>query len=210
MQLQDATADSRQLTQGTTGRVQVNDEVSYVRNSVKATVDAYTGKVELYQADDQDPVLKTWMKVFPGTVKSKGEYDANASLKKHVRYPEDLFKLQRELLTRYHVDNASTFFRANNFWSVPADPAPEEQTNLKQPPYYFTASSPEKENQARFQLTTVMNALNRPNLAAYLTAESDPENYGKLTIKELPTRPTGRWLRLAVCWRTPTSPSATF
>ena len=75
MQLQDATADSRQLTQGTTGRVQVNDEVSYVRNSVKATVDAYTGKVELYQADDQDPVLKTWMKVFPGTVKPQVELD---------------------------------------------------------------------------------------------------------------------------------------
>lgn len=187
MSLQDATADSRQANGGTTGRTQVNEEVSYARNSVKATVDAYTGEVVLYQADDTDPVVKTWMKVFPGTVKSKAELDAQPNLRAHMRYPEDLFKLQRALLTRYHVSDAATFFRANNFWSVPADPGNEEDSGLKQPPYYFTASSPEKENEAQFQLTTVVNALDRPNLAAYITANSDPKGYGRLTVKTLPT-----------------------
>lgn len=187
MSLQDATADSRQVNSGTTGRTQVNEEVSYARNSVKATVDAYSGEVVLYQADDTDPVLKTWMKVFPGTVQPKSALDAQPDLRAHMRYPEDLFKIQRALLQRYHVDDAATFFRANNFWSVPRDPTSDSDANLPQPPYYFTASAPEQENLPQFQLTGVLNALNRPNLAAYVTANSDPEGYGRLTVKVTPT-----------------------
>ncbi|GAA4756526.1 UPF0182 family protein [Gordonia alkaliphila] len=190
MSLQDATADSRQADSGTTGRTQVNENVSYVRNSVKATVDAYTGKVDLYQADDTDPVLKTWMKVFPGVVKSKVDLDKQPDLKAHLRYPEDLFKLQRALLTRYHVSDAQTFFRANNFWSVPADPRNESNEGPKQPPYYFTASAPGQMNLPQFQLTAALNALDRPNLAAYMTANSDPDGYGKITVKTLPTDTT--------------------
>ncbi|MFT3661427.1 MAG: UPF0182 family protein [Gordonia sp. (in: high G+C Gram-positive bacteria)] len=185
--LQDATADSRQANSGTTARTQVNEEVSYVRNSVKATVDAYTGKVTLYQADDTDPVLKTWMKVFPGTVKTKAEFDAKQDLKSHMRYPEDLFKIQRALLTRYHVTDPATFYQADNFWSVPADPDPEKSGDPRQPPYYFTASAPNAQNRAQFQLTGSLNFLRKQNLAAYMTANSDPEGYGKLTLKTLPT-----------------------
>ncbi len=184
--LQDATADSRQARQGTTGRTQVNEEVSYVRNSVKATVDAYTGKVELYQADDTDPVLKTWMKVFPGTVQPKSALEAKPDLRSHLRYPEDLFKVQRSLLARYHVDDAQTFFRANNFWSVPSDPT-NTGSDLSQPPYYFTASAPNEMNLPQFQLTAVMTALSRPNLTAYIAANSDPKDYGRLTVKMVPT-----------------------
>ncbi|MFT4086329.1 MAG: UPF0182 family protein [Gordonia sp. (in: high G+C Gram-positive bacteria)] len=188
MSLSDATADSRQeVNAGQTTRGQVNEDVSYVRNSVKATVDAYTGKVTLYQADDTDPVLKTWMKVFSGTVKPKSELDKQTDLKSHLRYPEDLFKLQRSLLAKYHVTDASTFFRANNFWSIPSDPTTDRDRNLAQPPYYFTASSPQQENTAQFQLTASMTALNRPNLAAYMTANSDPDDYGRITVKMLPT-----------------------
>ena len=186
-ELQNATADSRQQNSGTTGRAQVNEEVSYVRNSVKATVDAYTGDVVLYQADTDDPVLKTWMKVFPGTVQPKSELDAKPDLRAHLRYPEDLFKIQRSLLTRYHVDEASTFFRADNFWSVPADPASEQEGEQRQPPYYFTASAPDQQNLAQFQLTGLVNFLNRPNLSAYISANSDPEGYGRLSLKTLPT-----------------------
>ncbi|WP_371307026.1 UPF0182 family protein [Gordonia sp. (in: high G+C Gram-positive bacteria)] len=185
--LQNATADSRQASSGTTGRTQADEQVSYVRNSVKATVDAYSGKVELYQADDTDPVLKTWMKVFPGTVKPKSDLDKQPDLRAHLRYPEDLFKMQRSLLARYHVNDASTFFRADNFWSVPADPDPDLQGQPRQPPYYFTASAPEKQSLAQFQLTGSLNFLNRPNLSAYMTANSDPNGYGRITLKTLPT-----------------------
>ena len=186
MALDAATADSRQSQAGPTGRSQAEQEVSYVRNSVKATVDAYTGDVELYQADDTDPVLKTWMKAFPGTVKPKAELDKRPDLRAHLRYPEDIFKIQRELLTKYHVEDGSTFFKSSNFWTVPDDPT-VDKTTAPQPPYYFTASSPSDEAKAQFQLTSVMTALARPNLAAYMTADSDPEGFGRITVKTLPT-----------------------
>ncbi|MFW0787993.1 UPF0182 family protein [Gordonia sp. CPCC 206044] len=188
MSLQDATADAQALNQGQTGRTQVNRQVSYARNSVKATVDAYTGKVELYQFDTSDPVLKTWMKVFPGTVKTRAELDRHQDLISHFRYPEDLFKIQRALLAKYHVSDPETFFRSNNFWSVPSDPTKDQATQqgLNQPPYYFTAAAPGAKN-SQFQLTTVMTGLNTRNLAAYMTASSDPEDYGRITVKMLPT-----------------------
>ena len=187
--LEDATTDAQQLNQGQTGRTQVNRQVSYVRNSVKATVDAYSGEVTLYQFDDKDPVLKTWMKVFPDSVKSRAEFDnaENADLRDHVRYPEDLFKIQRQLLTKYHVTNPQTFFQGDAFWSVPADPTDSAAVTrgLDQPPYYFVASDPETKRSS-FQLTSVFNVLKQEFLAAYVTVSSDPENYGQITIKNLP------------------------
>nr|WP_308192465.1 UPF0182 family protein [Gordonia sp. 'Campus'] len=185
--LQSATADAQDLNPGQTGRTQINKTVSYVRNSVKATVDAYTGEVELYQFDADDPVLKTWMQVFPGTVKSRADFDAQTSLREHIRYPEDIFKIQRSLLTRYHVDSPQTFFQASDFWSVPSDPTDPDadQRGLDQPPYYFVASDPES-GQPTFQLTSVLTRLNRPILGAYVTVSSNPENYGQMTVKQLP------------------------
>lgn len=182
-----ATADAQDLNPGQTGRSQVNKTVGYVRNSVKATVDAYTGKVTLYQFDTQDPVLKTWMKVFPGTVKSRADFDANPALREHVRYPEDLFKIQRALLTQYHVDSPQTFFQGNDKWSVPPDPTNDDAATrgLDQPPYYFVAADPQNKNPS-FQLTSVLNRLNRPILGAYVTVSSNPENYGQMTVRELP------------------------
>lgn len=186
--LQDATTDAQELNQGQTGRTQINQDVSYVRNSVKATVDAYTGEVTLYQFDDKDPVLKTWMQVFPGTVKSRAEFDQQSGLRDHVRYPEDLFKIQRQLLTKYHVTDPQAFFQGSDFWSVPTDPtSPDaDSRGLDQPPYYFVASSPET-GKPSFQLTSVLTRLNRPILGAYMTVSSDPSDYGKITVKTIPT-----------------------
>ncbi|WP_336789511.1 MULTISPECIES: UPF0182 family protein [Gordonia] len=185
MSLSEATADSSQSNAGQSGRTQADEEVSYVRNSVKATVDAYTGEVTMYQADDTDPVLKTWMKVFPGTVKPKSEYDSKKDLLAHVRYPEDLFKVQRELLARYHVTDPSVFYRASDFWSVPNDPT-RSDSKLPQPPYYFTANSPDGKG-PEFQLTAVTTPLNRQNLASYVTVAADQRDYGKITVKVLPS-----------------------
>ncbi|MDP9182288.1 MAG: UPF0182 family protein, partial [Actinomycetota bacterium] len=90
-----------------------NDEVNYIRNSVKATVDAYTGKVRLYAWDDKDPVLKTWKKVFPDLVQDRTAMSAD--LLKHLRYPEDMFKVQRELMGAYHVTNPTSFYNKEDF-----------------------------------------------------------------------------------------------
>nr|WP_290705914.1 UPF0182 family protein [Gordonia sp. UBA5067] len=191
--LQNATADVRTLTAGQTARVQTDRKVAYVRNSVKATVDAYTGEVKLYQFDTADPVLRTWMKVFPGTVAPRSEFDKHQDLVQHVRYPEDIFKIQRALLSRYHVSDPGTFFRGSDFWSIPGDPTPREGTSDvpdprtgQQAPYYFTAAAPGDKNVAQFQLTTVLTVLNNPYLAAYVTASSNPDTFGRLTVKMLP------------------------
>ena len=132
--LESATADSTEVA---FNRLAPDKQVSYIRNSVKATVDAYDGTVTLYQQDEQDPVLKAWMQVFPGTVKPKS--DITPELAEHLRYPEDLFKVQRMLLAKYHVNDPVTFFSTSDFWDVPLDPNPTASSY--QPPYYIVAKN---------------------------------------------------------------------
>lgn len=158
------------------------DEISYIRNSVKATVDAYDGTVTLYEWDEEDPVLQAWMGVFPDTVQPKEEI--SDELQAHLRYPEDLFKVQREILSRYHVDDPREFFTNNAFWSVPQDPTIENNPP-DQPPYYMLMGDPET-GRPTFSLTSPMVVFQREFLAAHIMVNSDPENYGQFTIRRLP------------------------
>ncbi|MFC9997706.1 UPF0182 family protein [Nocardia sp. NPDC127526] len=168
----------------TTGRLLPRKEVSYIRNSVKATVDAYDGTVKLYEVDKNDPVLQAWMGVFPGAVTPESEISAD--LRAHFRYPEDLFKVQREMLAKYHVDDPREFFTNNAFWSVSNDPTQEgAAAGAHQPPYYVLLGDP-KTGKPSFNLTSVMVGYKRNFLSAYIQAASDPENYGKLTVYKLP------------------------
>ncbi|MBO1266795.1 UPF0182 family membrane protein [Arthrobacter cavernae] len=192
-QLQNATADS-QTTAGRTVALP-NSSVNYIRNSVKATVDAYDGSVTLYAWDDQDPILKSWQKIFPSTIKPYTEM--SGQLMSHVRYPEDLFKVQRELLGRYHVTNAETFYKNSDAWSVPNDPTVTDP--VKQPPFYMSLQMPDQDKTA-FQLTSsfipqVVNGNARNILYGFLAADSDAgdvkgvkaESYGQLRLLQLPT-----------------------
>ncbi|MFZ6991031.1 UPF0182 family protein [Curtobacterium sp. RRHDQ66] len=110
-------SDSIAGTESSTFRT---DQVNYIRNSVKATVDAYTGKVTLYSWDTKDPVLKTWQKIFPTSMKPVSSM--SAELLDHVRYPTDLFKVQRSILGTYHVTNANSFYSGDDAWTTPSDP----------------------------------------------------------------------------------------
>jgi uncharacterized protein len=191
MQLGSATSDSL-----TGVAKQPNNQINYIRNSVKAVVDAYTGKVTLYSVDDTDPVLKAWENVFPGVVQPSSAIPAQ--LRAHFRYPEDLFKVQRELLTSYHVTNPQDFFSSKGFWSVPSDPtkSPDgtssatntgvQDGTLSQPPYYVITQAP-GQSQPTFQLMSPLTSLARPNLAAWLSVSSDPKTYGRFTVLTLPT-----------------------
>ena len=180
--LSDATQDALN-PDGTTQRL-VNDQVGYIRNSVKATVDAYDGSVDLYEFDKEDPVLKAWEGVFPDVVKPESEI--SDELREHFRYPEDMFKVQRDLLARYHVDDPNVFFNNDAFWSVPNDPTAEESRDLNQPPYYVMAADPET-GEPSFQLTTSYRGLNREFLSAHMAVSSDPDTYGDITVRVLPT-----------------------
>ena len=183
--LSSATADSAEVA---FNRVGLDKDVAYIRNSVKATVDAYDGTVTLYQQDENDPVLKAWMQAFPGTVRPKSAI--NAELAAHLRYPEDLFKVQRMLLAKYHVNDPGTFFSSSDFWDVPLDPNPTASSY--QPPYYIVAKNIAKnDNSASYQLTSAMNRFKRDLLAAYITASSDPATYGKITVLTIPGNVNG-------------------
>ncbi|WP_431239255.1 UPF0182 family protein [Mycolicibacterium aichiense] len=183
--LSSATADSNEVA---VNRLAPDKQVSYIRNSVKATVDAYDGTVTLYAQDESDPVLKAWMAVFPGTVKPKS--DITPDLAAHLRYPEDLFKVQRMLLAKYHVDDPVTFFSTSDFWDVPLDPNPTASSY--QPPYYIVAKDLARNtDSSSFQLTSAMNRFRRDFLAAYISASSDPDTYGRITVLTIPGQVNG-------------------
>lgn len=165
----------------------VNNDVSYIRNSVKAVVDAYDGTVDLYAFDEEDPVLKAWRGAFPDVVKPRDQISED--LMAHLRYPEDMFKVQRELISKYHVSDPGVFFQNDAFWSVPSDPsASEDRQELAQPPYYVVATDPETDK-ASFQMITPFVGLRREFLAAHMTVASDArdDNYGKIHVRVLPT-----------------------
>ena len=94
------------------------DQINYMRNAVKATVDAYDGTVTLYAWDETDPMLEAWRSAFPGTVQDKAVIPA--ALMEHLRYPEDLFKAQRFQFQRYHETSASAWFEGSSRWEVPS------------------------------------------------------------------------------------------
>jgi uncharacterized membrane protein (UPF0182 family) len=169
------------------------DEINYIRNSVKATVDAYDGSVTLYAWDDEDPVLKTWQKVYPSTVKPISEM--SGELMSHVRYPTDLFKVQRDILGVYHIDTAGSFAQQDNRWQTPDDP---RSSDMLQPPYYLTMQMPGQDG-ARFSMfSTFIPAsqgagTSRDVLMGYLAVDSDAgsedgvkaEGYGQLRMLEI-------------------------
>jgi uncharacterized membrane protein (UPF0182 family) len=159
------------------------EEINYLRNSVKATVDAYDGTVTLYAFDESDPVLKAWNKAFGGKL-IQPRSAISPELMQHFRYPEDQFKVQRDLLSKFHVTDPSGFFNQAGFWDVPVDPT-QEHTGPKQPPYYLLAKFP-GQNESAFQLTAAVTPRNRQNLAALMYASYDTSGKPRLQVLQLP------------------------
>ncbi|HEY0687816.1 MAG TPA: UPF0182 family protein [Kribbella sp.] len=186
--LSDSTTDT------TTGRgaiaQQANDKINYIRNSVKAVVNAYDGSVDLYAWDESDPVLKTWMKAFPGTVKPRSAI--SPGLMSHLRYPEDMFKVQRDLLAKYHVTDPGTWYQNSDLWRIPDDPTQGGTTAdtaaRNQPPFYLSLRMPDQTD-PKFSLTSVYvpNA-ERENLTAFMAVDSEASSpdYGQFRILRLP------------------------
>lgn len=191
-QLDSAVTDSLTNAQD----LSMTGRVNYLRNSVKATVDAYDGSVKLYAWDTEDPILQSWQNIFPNSLQSMK--DMSSELMEHVRYPEDLFKVQREVLTTYHVDNPDAFYESNDAWAVPDDPT-SSTAGVKQPPYFMSLKMPTQE-ETTFSLTSTFipaaaaNGQQRNVLFGFLSANADAgseagvkdEDYGKLRLLELP------------------------
>jgi uncharacterized membrane protein (UPF0182 family) len=182
--LTSATADAFTATSSAI-TAQTNGDINYIRNSVKATVDAYDGTVVLYQWDEKDPVLKTWMKAFPNTVTPKSKM--SKELLEHVRYPEDLFRIQRDVLSSYHVQSAAAFYGGQDFWRVPRDPSTFGANAGAQPPYYMTLEMPGSDKPTFTLTTPFVPRGGRENLAAFAVVDSNyGPNYGKMTVLQLP------------------------
>ena len=180
------TATTDALTANSTSiTAQSNRNINYIRNSVKATVDAYDGTVVLYQWDEKDPVLKTWMKAFPNTVTAKSKM--SDQLLEHIRYPEDMFRVQRDVLSSYHVQTASAFYGGQDFWRVPRDPSTFGANAGAQPPYYMTLEMPGSDKPTFALTTPFVPRGGRENLSAFAVVDSDyGPNYGKITVLQLP------------------------
>jgi len=174
------------------------DDINYIRNSVKATVDAYSGKVTLYAWDENDPILKTWQKIYPATVKPISAISSD--LMSHVRYPADLFKVQREILGTYHVTDPNTFYSSSDAWITPNDPSKSTAAEAArlQPPYYLTMKVPGSTASAFSLYSTYIPSSKGTGtsniLTGYLAANADAgkvkgevaKGYGKLTLLALP------------------------
>ncbi len=181
--IDDALADT------TTGLQTIpTDQINYMRNAVKATVDAYDGTVTLYEWDTEDPLLQAWKKAFPGTVQDKESIPEE--LTEHLRYPEDLFKVQRFQLARYHVTDPSDWYQSNNRWEVPEDPYAQRTF---QPPYRLFVDEPTVEGEDEtFSLTSVYVPYQKNNLASFVSVDSDAtsDTYGTMRVLELPNEQT--------------------
>jgi len=188
-QTSNVTADSLTARTSSVQALQAG-QVNYMRNSVKATVDAFDGSVKLYAWDSTDPLLKAWSKAFGGTVRPISEISGD--LMAHVRYPEDLFKVQRNLMATYHVTDPGAYYGGQDFWTIPNDPT---QTQIvDQPPYYLSIAMPGVSTPSFSLTTTFMPTGNRPVLAGFMAADANAGNvagkrspgYGVLRMLELP------------------------
>ncbi|YAL84052.1 UPF0182 family protein [Dermacoccaceae bacterium W4C1] len=193
--LGEATSDSLTSTSENVSNIG-GGQVNYIRNSVKATVDAYDGSVDLYAWDNTDPVMKAWTKGFGGTVKPMSQISGD--LMSHLRYPEDMFKVQRELLAKYHVTDASAFYQGNDFWQVPNDPT--VGGSVPTPPYYLSIAMPGQSSPSFSLTSTFIPTGTRQNLAGFMSVDADAGStagkkkagYGKIRLLEMPRNSTIR------------------
>src|SRR6516164_205778 len=155
--------------------------LNYIRNSVKVVVDAYNGTVDFYLMDSVDPIAATYQRIFPGLFKPFAAMPAG--LKKHIRYPEDLFLIQARVYQAYHMEAADVFYNREDLWQFPRQPGGGGTAMMA--PYYIIMRLP-GEPQAEFFLMIPMVPSRRDNMIAWLAARCDPPDYGKLIVYEFP------------------------
>jgi len=156
-------------------------KVNYIKNSVKVIVDAYDGTVTLYQADSEDPIIKTYAKMFPKTFRPLS--DMPKSLVSHLRYPEDIFSLQTAVYATYHMDDPQIFYNKEDLWEIPAI-AQEEKQQIMTPRHMIMKLPGEKKEEYILMLPFTPRA--KDNLSAWMVARNDGQQYGKLVVYRFP------------------------
>lgn len=163
------------------------DDVNYIRNSVKVVVDAVDGTTNFYIVDKNDPIANSYSKIFPGLFKDSSEVPAD--IKKHFKYPEDLFRTQSTILEKYHVKDTGIFYNGEDLWDVSKNMnGVEGEKNVSDSSY--TVMRLPGENKAEMVLMEYFNMRNKNNMVALLGARMDGSNYGKMVLYKLPTDKT--------------------
>jgi uncharacterized membrane protein (UPF0182 family) len=159
----------------------LSDGTSYMRNSVKVTVDAYDGTVRAYIADSRDPLIRTQARIFPGILLPLDSMPAD--LRRHLRYPEDLYRAQTAIYTTYHMAEPDQFYNREDQWQIPS----VEQGNRSHNPFmrHIVMRLPDEQN-AEYIFMTPFTPRQKDNLAAWIVARSDGANYGKLVVYRFP------------------------
>ncbi len=169
----------------TTDRYPYSDPVrgvgNYIRNSVKVTVDAYHGSVQFYLADPGDPLVRVWAAAFPGLLQPLDRMPAD--LRRHLRYPEDLFAIQARKYAVYHMEDPQVFYNKEDLWAIPRRTVEGREREME--PYYTIMRLP-GEAREEFILLTLFNPARRDNMIGWLAARSDPPHYGRLIAFHFP------------------------
>ncbi len=156
---------------------------NYMRNSVKMILDAYNGTVDLYVTDPEDPLIRVYQRIFPGVFRP--DSDIPSGLRSHLRYPEDIFKVQTSIYSVYHMTHPQTFYNKEDLWEIPALGATGNESIMS--PYYTIMRLPQ-EQQEEFILMLPFTPGRKDNLSAWMVARSDGERYGQLVVYRFPKK----------------------
>lgn len=158
------------------------DGYNYIRNSVKVTLDAYTGDVNFYIIDREDPLLKTYAKIFPSLFSDVDEMPEG--LREHLRYPVYIFRVQAEVYAIYHMTDPQVFYNKEDKWTIPREIYGDSETEMI--PYYTIIKFPEENDRDEFVLILPFTPVNKSNMLAWMAAKCDPESYGKIVEYKFP------------------------
>jgi uncharacterized membrane protein (UPF0182 family) len=158
-----------------------NEGLNYIRNSVKVTIDAYNGDVVFYVIDEKDPIVQTYSTIFPHLFTPFSEMPAD--LKKHIRYPKDLFEIQVGTYTKYHMEDVQVFYNQEDLWQIPDELYGDSRQEME--PYYIIIKLPEEERE-EFLLMFPFTPSKKDNMIGWLAARSDLPDYGNLVVYKLP------------------------
>jgi len=157
--------------------------INYIRNSVKIVIDAYDGSVDFYVFDPDDPMIKTMMKIFPGVFKPAS--DMPGSLRRHIRYPTDMFKVQSYIYSLYQMTDPQVFYNKEDLWTYPRELFNQAEQQME--PYYTVMRLPSEEKE-EFILMMPFTPVNRDNLSAWMCARNDGKHYGQLLVYRFPKK----------------------
>jgi uncharacterized membrane protein (UPF0182 family) len=179
--IQDAYTTSNMVPYSTRSYDYFNKNLNYIRNSVKIVIDAYNGGVSFYMIDQKDPIVRTYSSIFPGLFKPFSEMPDD--LKKHIRYPKDLFKIQANAYRTYHMKDVQVFYNQEDLWQTPNEIYASKRQKME--PYYIIIRLPQEKNE-EFALMLPFTPSNKDNMIAWLAARCDMPDYGNLIVYKLP------------------------